>query len=398
MHIQELVFGNNYKKIKIGNIVNISSSLTLECGQVVKDFPIAYQTYGNLNAEKSNAVLVCHALTGDQYAASENPVTKKNGWWNFVIGEDLAIDTKKFFVIVTNVIGGCMGSFGPKTTNPSDQNHEENYEKDQGKAGKAYGKEFPEITINDIIKAQKIFIENHFKINKLHAVIGGSFGGMQTLTWASLYPNFLKKAIALATSYRHTPQNIAFHEVGRQAIITDTDYCDGEYLEYQKFPSRGLALARMSANITYLSEELLQKKFGRKIQKDTKLYSDINQQKKEKFEIENYLHYQGINFTERFDPNSYICLTKAVDYFDLEKDNNNSLSLAFCNSKDVEFCLVSFSDDWLFPSSELEKLTANLLSIGAKVSYINIDSSNGHDSFLIKNKQMEDLICNFLEF
>jgi homoserine O-acetyltransferase len=384
-----LEFGANYKEFTIGDIAILGNNqpLILNNSQSINTFPIAYQTYGKLNDDASNAILLCHALTGDQYAASTNPITNKDGWWQFMIGNDLAIDTNKFFVICSNIIGGCMGSFGPKEINPINN--------------KPFGSQFPAITIADMVNAQNMLIAS-LGIKKLYAVIGGSTGGMQALTWASLYPQKVTKIIALATSYRHSPQNIAFHEVGRQAIINDSEYCGGKYLEYRKFPKNGLALARMAAHITYLSQDALQRKFGRNLQNDkignngNYKTASLDSQYIPEFAVENYLHYQAINFIDRFDANSYIYITKAVDYFDLESDNNNNLSLAFVKSNMVEFCLISFSDDWLFPPSESEKLTASLLINGAKVSNITINSHNGHDSFLIKNQQMESIISGFL--
>ena len=378
------VFGANYREIEIGKIINlgVDKPLLLSNGNAISNFPIAYQTYGELNQDKSNAILICHALTGDQYVASTNPVNEKDGWWKFIVGEGLAIDTNKFFVICSNVIGGCMGSFGPKEINQD--------------TGKIYGGSFPAININDIVNAQNLLIE-HFGIKKLYAVVGGSTGGMQALTWSIIYPQKINKIIALACSYRHSPQNIAFHEVGRQAILTDPNFCQGNYLLEKTFPSRGLAVARMTAHITYLSESSLQRKFGRNLQNNNhqKIVS-IDSKHSPEFEVENYLHYQGLNFIERFDPNSYIAITKAVDYFDLEKDFNNNLSLAFANSSHIDFCIISFSDDWLFPACEAKKLTMSILACNAKVSFVTINSCNGHDSFLVKNEPTSQAIANFL--
>ncbi len=360
------IFGPAGKEFEVGEIVFLAQEkpLKLDNGSELKNFPIAYQTYGNLNADKSNAILICHALTGDQYVASVNPITGKAGWWNFLIGKNKPIDTEKFFVICSNVLGGCMGSAGPKQD----------------------GISFPRVTICDMVRAQNLLIE-HFGIEKLHAVIGGSTGGMQVLSWSVLYPQKVNLVIPLATSYRHSPQNIAFHEVGRQAIISDPNWCGGNYLREGKYPSSGLAVARMTAHITYLSETALQRKFGRDLKDDGK------------FEVESYLHHQGNRFVERFDPNSYLYITRAVDHFDLEKDFGGNLSGAFAEfakNSDGKFCVISFSDDWLFPPSESRKLTQALAGCGLKVSSVTIDIKAGHDSFLLESDDLKNVISGFL--
>ena len=375
-------FGIEYKEFEIGDVVNlaIDEPLKLSCGMAISNFAVAYQTYGKLNADKSNAILICHALTGDQYVASKNPVVQKDGWWDFMVGENKAIDTTKFFVICSNVIGGCMGSFGPKEINR--QNN------------LPYGKNFPLLTIYDMVKAQKLLID-FFGINKLHAIIGGSMGGMQVLAWSVLYPQMAKILIPLATSYRYSPQNIAFHEVSRQAIINDADWCGGDYLQHQKFPKNGLALARMTANITYLSEVSLQKKFGR----DTKNKGGFSYSFQKEFEVESYLHYQSARFVERFDPNSYLVITRAVDYFDLESDFGGNLAQAFSDlakNKSCKICVIAFSDDWLFAPSEAKKLTFSLSANNINVSMVVIESEGGHDSFLLKNNNLEKTIYSLL--
>lgn len=375
-------FGPNYKEFEVGEIIYLAQEkpLKLMTGVEIKNFPLAYQTYGKLNSDKSNAILICHALTGDQYAASPNPVTGKEGWWNFMIGPKKPIDTDKFFVISSNVISGCMGSFGPKEINPE--------------TGEPYGLNFPALTINDMVNAQNLLIE-HFGISKLHAIIGGSTGGMQAMAWSVLYPQKVKLIIPMATSYRHSPQNIAFHEVGRQAIMADPNWCNGKYFADKKYPSKGLAVARMTAHITYLSESALQKKFGRNLQNKEVFSFDFAAE----FQVESYLHHQGRSFVERFDPNSYLYITKAVDYFDLEKDFNGNLSQAFralAQNNEIKFCLISFSDDWLFPPSELKKLTAALVSCGINVSAITINSNAGHDSFLIESEALKNTVSGFL--
>ena len=375
-------FGPNYKEFEVGEIAFLAQNqpLKLSNGSEIKNFPLAYQTYGKLNQDKSNAILVCHALTGDQYCASNNPVTEKEGWWSLMIGEDKPIDTNKFFVISTNIIGGCMGSFGPKTIDE--------------KTGEPYGTNFPLVTIQDMVNAQNLLIES-FNIKKLHAVIGGSTGGMQVLAWSNLYPQKVKLVIPIATSYRHSPQNIAFHEVGRQAIMADPNWCNGKYLSEKKYPSKGLAVARMTAHITYLSEKALHQKFGRNLQ-DKKIFSfDFNRE----FQVESYLHHQGLTFVERFDANSYLYITKAVDYFDLESEFGGNLTNAFkdfAQNKEGKFCIISFSDDWLFPPSEAKKMTHALVACGINVSSVTIESSAGHDSFLLDNEALKNTIKGFI--
>ena len=375
-------FGHLNQEFEIGDIIYVAqnSQLKLSSGLEIENFPIAYQTYGNLNADKSNAILICHALTGDQYVASSNPVIQKDGWWDFMVGKGKAIDTDKFFVICSNVIGGCMGSFGPKEIDPQTK--------------QPFGNNFPFLTIHDMVRAQNLLIE-HFGITKLHAVIGGSTGGMQVLAWGVLFPNKVKILIPMATSYRHSPQNIAFHEVGRQAIMSDPNWCEGDYLINEKFPKNGLAIARMTAHITYLSETSLQKKFGR----DLNNKAGFSFSAKRDFEVENYLHYQGNRFVERFDPNSYLIITRAVDYFDLESDFNGNLSGAFvelAKNKSCKICIISFSDDWLFPPSESRKLTYSLSACNINVSSVVIESNGGHDSFLLKNDILEKTINGLL--
>jgi homoserine O-acetyltransferase len=375
-------FGPQYKEFEVGDIVFLAKDkpLKLTSGAEIKNFPLAYQTYGKLNEDKSNAILICHALTGDQYAASTHPITGKDGWWNFMIGKNKPIDTDKFFIISSNIIGGCMGSFGPKEINP--------------KTNQAYGLNFPSVTINDMVHAQNLLIES-FGISKLHAVIGGSTGGMQSLAWANLYPQKVNLIIPLATSYRHSPQNIAFHEVGRQAIMADPNWCEGKYFLERKCPTKGLAVARMTAHITYLSEVALQKKFGRNLQNKDNFSFGFDAE----FQVESYLHHKGYSFVERFDANSYLYITKAVDYFDLEKDFGGKLSDAFISlaaNPQAKVCLIAFSDDWLFPPSEAKKLTHALIACGINVSSIVIESAAGHDSFLIESAALRNTISGFL--
>lgn len=374
-------FGKQYKEYHLGNIVHLSpdTPLELSSGEKIQNFPVAYQTYGKLNKNKSNAILICHALTGDQYAASKHPVTNKEGWWNNIIGSGKIIDTDKYFVICSNILGSCMGTLGPKEINP--------------KTKKPYNLDFPVITISDIVKVQHLLIREHFKIEQLYAIIGGSMGGMQVLEWASKYPENLKCAIAIATAARHTAQNIAFHEVGRQAIMADQNWNHGNYIKHKSFPEKGLAVARMAAHITYLSEFALTEKFGRNLQKENgfSFGSEID------FQIESYLKHQGITFVDRFDANSYLYITRAMDYFDLEEEFSGELHKAFEQSYDINFCLISFSDDWLFPTSESKRILKALNYLGFNVSFAEITSNRGHDTFLVENQEFYEILHGFLE-
>ena len=375
-------FGPNYKEVEVGEVIFLAQEMALKLanGAEIKNFPLAYQTYGELNRDRSNAILICHALTGDQYVASNNPVTGKSGWWNAMVGANKPIDTNKFFVICSNIIGGCMGSWGPKSINPETL--------------EPYGINFPMLTIQDMVQAQTLLLE-HFQIKKLHSVIGGSTGGMQAMYWSVLYPQKMKSVILLATSYRHSPQNIAFHEAGRQAIMADPDWCAGKYLVEKKYPAKGLAVARMIAHITYLSKNSLQNKFGRNLQNKGSFSFNFDPE----FQVESYLHHQGASFIERFDANSYLYTTKAINYFDLESDFGGNLSAAFsgfAQNKDGKFCLISFSDDWLFEPSDTKKIAHALIACGVDASNIMIESHHGHDSFLIENEALNSTIAGFL--
>ncbi len=376
------IFGPEFKEIEVGEIVLLAKDkpLKLVCGVEVSNFNLAYQTYGKLNADKSNAILICHALTGDQYVASKNPITGKDGWWNSMVGSGKPIDTNKYFVICSNVIGGCLGSFSPKEINP--------------KTNQPYALDFPIITIADIVNAQKLLID-YLEIEKLLAIVGGSMGGFQALQWAISYPESSKAIVPIATSYRYSTQNIAFNEVARQAIIADPDWCGGKYLIEKKYPSKGLAVARMAANITYLSENALHKKFGRNLQNKDNFSFNLANFFDVDFQIESYLRHQGSSFVNRFDPNCYIYITKALDYFDLEAENHGVLSDAFRNVKS-KFCIISFSDDWLFPTAESKKLTQALAISGVDVSFLEIAGTAGHDSFLVENAALKETIAGFI--
>ncbi|MDE1174756.1 MAG: homoserine O-acetyltransferase [Parvibaculaceae bacterium] len=350
--------------------------LTLDCGVQLAPFTIAYETYGTLNADKSNVVLVCHALTLDHHAASQNPVTGKPGWWNSIIGPGLPLDTDRFFIVCQNVIGSCMGTTGPKEINP--------------RTGTAYGLNFPVITIADMVRAQAMCLEQ-LGIRDLFCVIGGSMGGMQVLQWASAYPERVFSAIPMATAARHSAQNIAFHEVGRQAIMADADWRMGDYIAAGVTPSKGLAVARMAAHITYLSEPALHRKFGRNLQDREKVTFGFDAD----FQVESYLRYQGSSFVDRFDANSYLYITRAMDYFDLAADHGGVLANAFRNTK-TRFCLFSFSSDWLFPTSDNRQIVHALNAAAANVSFVEIETDKGHDAFLLDEPELFATLNGFI--
>ncbi|NBX03432.1 MAG: homoserine O-acetyltransferase [Alphaproteobacteria bacterium] len=371
-------FGSNYREVEVGEIVTLAKAtpLVLECGVSVSDIPIAFQTYGQLNGNRSNAILVCHALTADQYVAGTHPVTGKPGWWNEMVGPGKPIDTDRFFVICSNVLGGCMGSFGPKEINPI--------------TNKPYGLSFPFITVGDMVRAQALLLD-HFGIERLFAAIGGSMGGMQVLEWATKFPERVRAAAPISTATRQSAQNIAFHEIGRQAIMADPDWCDGDYFQQKKFPSKGLAVARMAAHVTYMSEPMLQDKFGRKLQ-DREAYTygfDAD------FRVESYLRHQGQSFVDRFDANSYLYLTRAASYFDLTEGGSKKLTDVFAGTK-VRYCVVSFTSDWLYSSVESRKLVRALNAAAASVSFTEIESDKGHDSFLLDLPEFESVMRGFV--
>ena len=362
---------DNIKKIII------KKPLTLDCGKTINNYPLAYETYGALNEKKDNAILAFHALTGDQFVTGTNPVTNKNGWWSYAVGPSKAIDTNKFFVICANVIGGCMGSFGPSSIDPE--------------SNKIFGTNFPVITINDMVNAQYNLLE-FFKINKLYSVIGGSMGGMQVLQFVANFPDKAKTAIPIACTASHSAQNIAFNELGRQSIMADSNWKEGNYYKLNLSPDKGLAVARMAAHITYLSQKGLQEKFGRKLQEK----DDLNFSFDADFQIESYLRYQGSIFVDRFDANSYLYITRAMDYFDLVKQFKGNLSKAFEKTK-TKFFIISFTSDWLYPTLENKEIVIALNSSGADVGFIEITSDKGHDSFLLNVPDFLKTVKNFLE-
>ncbi len=351
--------------------------LSLDCGIDLAPFQIAYQTYGTLNADRSNAILVCHALTGDQHVANLHPVTGKPGWWETLVGPGRALDTDRYFIICSNVIGGCMGSTGPASTNPA--------------TGRPWGLDFPVVTIPDMVRAQAMLIDR-LGIDTLFGVVGGSMGGMQVLQWSVAYPQRVFSALAIACSTRHSAQNIAFHELGRQAVMADPDWRQGRYFEQGTHPHRGLGVARMAAHITYLSDAALHRKFGRRMQdRDEPTFSfDAD------FQVESYLRHQGSSFVERFDANSYLYLTRAMDYFDIAADRDGVLAQAFRGTR-TRFCVVSFTSDWLFPTSESRAVVHALNAGGARVSFAEIETDRGHDAFLLDVPEFLDISRAFLQ-
>jgi len=334
-------------------------------------------TYGALNAAKSNAVLLCHALTGDHFAAGPHPVSGRPGWWSTLVGPGKPVDTNRYFVICSNVIGGCMGSSGPPETNPA--------------TGSAWGLDFPLITIADMVRAQALLIDA-LGIDQLFAVLGGSMGGMQALQWASAYPERVFAVIPIATAARHSSQNIAFHEVGRQAIMADPNWAGGAYLKTGGNPSRGLAVARMAAHITYLSEAALHRKFGRNLQDRAAVTYGFDAD----FQVESYLRHQGSTFVDRFDANSYLYITRAMDYFDLAAEHGGQLTNAFRNSP-VRFLLLSFTSDWLFPTPEARSIVKALGAASASVSFVEIETDKGHDAFLLEEPELSRIVQGFLD-
>jgi homoserine O-acetyltransferase/O-succinyltransferase len=351
--------------------------LKMDAGVALSPLSIAYQTYGTLNAAKSNAILICHALTGDQHVANTHPITGKPGWWQTMVGPGKPIDTDRYFVIVTNVVGGCMGTTGPASTNPA--------------TSRPYGLELPLVTIRDMVRAQAMLID-HLGIDSLFSVVGGSMGGMQVLQWVASYPERVFSAMPIATAAKHSSQNIAFHEVGRQAVMADPEWRDGRYLDEGTNPTKGLAVARMAAHITYLSDGALQRKFGRNLQDRAAPTFTFDAD----FQIENYLRYQGTSFVDRFDANSYLYVTRACDYFDLAADYGGVLAAPFKGTK-TRFCVVSFTSDWLYPTSDSRSIVHALNAAAASVSFVEIQTDRGHDAFLLEVPEFFATTRGFLE-
>jgi homoserine O-acetyltransferase len=351
--------------------------MRLDSGTTLGPFTLAYETYGTLNTAKSNAVLVCHALTGDQYAAGINPTNGRPGWWSTLIGPGKPVDTDRYFVICPNVLGGCMGSSGPREIDPA--------------TGEVWGLKFPVITIGDMVRAQALLLDG-LGIDKLFAVTGGSMGGMQALAFATAYPERVFAAIPIATAARHSSQNIAFHEVGRQAIMADPEWSGGAYHAADRNPSRGLAVARMAAHVTYLSESALHRKFGRNLQDRIAVTYGFDAD----FQVESYLRHQGSTFVDRFDANSYLYITRAMDYFDLAAEHGGQLANAFASSP-VRYLLVSFTSDWLFPTPESRAIVKALTAGSASVSFVEIETDKGHDAFLLDEPELFRIVEGFLQ-
>ena len=344
-----------------------SAELILESGEKLGPITLAYETFGELNADKSNAILVLHAFSGDSHVSGEN------GWWTEIVGSGKGIDTDKYYVICSNVIGGCRGSTGPSSTNP--------------KTGKPYGTDFPLITIGDMVNAQRHLID-HLGIEKLLSVVGGSMGGMQVLQWMTAYPKRIRSAIPIATTMKHTPQQIAFNEVGRQAIMADPDWLNGTYYD-KTIPAKGLAIARMIGHITYMSDSSMAEKFGRKFRSDKapfKFGAD--------FEVEGYLHNRGDTFVKRFDANSYLYITKAIDYFNIL--NGHNLGSIF-NGLKAKVLVIAFKSDWLYPTYQSQEIVKACKLSGVGASYCEINATYGHDSFLVETEQEGRLIGSFLK-
>src|ERR1039457_4873771 len=349
-------------------------SISLDSGATLAPVDVAYETYGRLNAAKSNAILILHAFSGDAHAAGISPEKGKPGWWDNMIGPGKAFDTNKYFMICSNVLGGCRGTTGPGSVNPA--------------TGRAYAMSFPVITIGDMVRVQKMLID-WFGIARLLSVSGGSMGGMQALEWAVSYPDRVVSSIPIATTARHSAQQIAFNEVGRQAIMADLDWNAGSYYGKQP-PARGLAVARMVGHITYMSDESMREKFGRRLrEKDNFSFGfDVD------FEVESYLRYRGSQFVSRFDANSYLYITKAMDYFDLAS-GRGTLAAAFGQTR-ARFLAISFSSDWLYPSYQSQEIVRALRALNRDVAYVELESNYGHDSFLVDVAEQSALVSGFL--
>ena len=353
----------------------LADALPLDSGQRLEQVTLAYETYGELAPDRSNAILIFHALTGDQHVASSHPITGKPGWWDRMVGPGKPIDTARFHVICANFIGSCMGSTGPASPGPD---------------GKPWAMRFPVITIRDMVRAQVALLDA-LGIGKLHAAVGPSMGGMLALSLAANYPDRAERILGIATPASMSAQNIAFHEVGRQAIMADPAWNGGDYYSKGKGPDAGLAVARMAAHITYLSEAALAEKFGRRLQdREAKSFGfDAD------FQVESYLRHQGIAFTNRFDANSYLYISRAMDYFDLAEEHGGRLADAFSRCT-ARFCLISFDTDWLYPTSEMRQIVHALNAVAAPVSFVELSAPYGHDSFLLDVPALDRVIAGFL--
>ena len=357
--------------------ISFIDSLTLESGQVLSGFELMTETYGVLNSKKNNAILVCHAFSGNHHAAGKKDGETKSGWWDEIIGDGKTIDTSKFFVVSLNNIGGCNGSTGPTTI--------------ASESGQPYGANFPEVTVSDWVETQKL-VADHFGISCWEMVAGGSLGGMQALQWAISYPERIKKAAIIAASAKISTQNIALNEVAREIIKKDEHFHNGDYLVKGESPNKGLKAARMLGHITYLSESNMRKRFGRKLQDpENKIDADVN------YEVENYLQYKGEQFSKTFDANSYILMTKAMDSFDPAKDFDNDLVKCLKRIQ-AKLLIASFDSDWLFPKEYGLDIQMSAIKAGIDSAYIELDGDYGHDSFLFYSDQYASALKNFLNF
>ena len=370
-------FDENSVGIVTPRTVEIKQKLDLDCGKTLENFSLIYETYGKLNKDKTNAILICHALSGDHHAAGFHEVDdKKPGWWDSCIGPGKPFDTNRFFIVSLNNLGGCMGSTGPNSINT--------------KTGTEYGPDFPIVTVNDWVKSQKL-LADFLKIERWACVIGGSLGGMQALQWAITYPEKIKNSIIIAAAAKLSAQNIAFNEVARQAIITDPEFHDGRYNNFGVVPKRGLSIARMLGHITYLSDDSMRQKFGRDL-REGKLHFgyDID------FQVESYLRYQAQAFVDRFDANTYLLMTKALDYFDPAQDYGGDLFKAFENTKS-KFLVVSFTSDWRFSPEKSYEIVKALIKARKNVSYAEIEANQGHDAFLMPIPNYLAVLRNFMD-
>jgi len=350
----------------------------LVSGSNLKNFRLAFKTFGLLNKSKTNAILICHALTGDQYVSDHNPITGRDGWWSRMVGPNKPIDTNKFFVICSNVLGGCAGSTGPKEKKDNEEN--------------IYGGDFPSITIQDMVNAQAKLLDA-LKIDQLFSVVGGSMGAMQALQWSIDFPNRIQSIIHIAGALKHSAQNIAFHEVGRQAIMNDPNWHNGNYTEKSSIPERGLSVARMIAHITYLSEDAMHRKFGRKLQSRDIISFGFEAD----FQIESYLRHQGRSFVDRFDANSYVYLTRAMDYFDHSETYRKTLEFVNDTNTHIKYLVISFTSDWLFPTRENKEIVEILNNLSKNVSFLEIETDKGHDSFLLDEPDLDYAMKGFLD-
>jgi homoserine O-acetyltransferase len=362
------------QRFGLSRSVTLPGPLALDGGGALSPVEIAYETYGELDASGANALLICHALTGDQHVASAHPRTGKRGWWTRMVGPGRPIDPERHFIVCANVLGSCMGSSGPASVAPD---------------GARYAMRFPVITIRDMVRAQGLLLD-HLGVERLLAVVGGSMGGMQALSWAATCPERVRACVVIASTARHTAQNIAFHEVGRQAVMADPNWRGGDYYSGEP-PAAGLAVARMAAHITYLSEAGLTEKFGRRLQaRDAKSFGfDAD------FQVESYLRHQGLSFVDRFDANSYLYITRAMDYFDLAEEHGGLLAHAFRGTA-TRFCLVSFDTDWLYPTAESRSVVHALNAAGAAASFVELSSPFGHDAFLLESPELNRVVDGFL--